>query len=280
MTFKIETITPQIAAEYLSHNVQNNRNLRRDYVEMLARDMASGSFRCTHQGIAFDENGNLIDGQHRLHAVLLSGTPVRMVVARGLVTDMVNSIDKGSQRSLHDTMMITCVGNDEKSRAMRHRDVLNAIAMTGRLNVNNIRKISAREAMLVFENYEDACLSLYKSCTKGIGRKSGVQLAACLAALINGVPEETVRKFVQVFRDADITGCEQYNVQIVLSWRRYLDGLRAKHMRINEDAAYKTMKFVLWNFANNTRLPKTQLVTEEKYPVREEFTALLKRRTA
>ena len=277
MEFKIETITPQIAARYLSHNVQHNRNLRRDYVEMLARDMAKGAFRCTHQGIAFDDEGNLIDGQHRLNAVLLANTPVRMLVTRGLSTDVVNSIDKGSQRSLHDTMMITCTGDDEKSKALRHREVLNAISMIARLNVNGVRKISAREAYLVFETYEDACLSLYRSCTKGLGRKNGVMLAACLSALIHGVPEETIRKFSQVFREANIADCDQYNVQIVLSWRHYLDNLRARHMRINEDAAYKTMRFVLWNFANNTPLSRTTVVDEDKYSVKNEMSALFRR---
>lgn len=280
MKFQIETITPQVAAEYLSHNIHNNRNVRRDYVEMIARDISTGAFRCTHQGIAFDDDGNLIDGQHRLQAILLANNPVRMVVARGLATDMVNSIDKGAQRSLHDTMVITCTGDDERSKALRHREVLNALAMMARLNVHGMRKISAREAMVMFDTYEDACLALYRSCTKGMGRKNGIQMAACLAALIHGVPEETVRKFSQVFRDANIAECEQYNVQIVLSWRHYLDNLRAKHMRLNEDATYKTMQFVLWNFANNTRLAKTGIVDVEKYPVREEMTALLRRRGA
>lgn len=277
MTFQIETITPQIAAQYLSHNVQNNRNLRRDYVETLARDMSRGAFRCTHQGIAFDDNGNLIDGQHRLNAVLLSNTSVRMLVTRGLPTDSVNSIDKGSQRSLHDTMVVSCTGTDEKSKALRHREVLNAISMVARLNVSGVRRISAREAMVMFETYEDACLSLYHACTKGLGRKNGIMLAACLAALMHGVPEETIRKFSQVFREANIADCEQYNVQIVLSWRHYLDSLRARHMRLGEDAAYKTMRYVLWNFANNTALNRTGVVDEEKYQIKEQIAPLFRR---
>ena len=279
-TTQIETITPQIAAEYLTHNVANNRTLRRELVEMLACDMANGAFKCTHQGIAFDDKGNLIDGQHRLNAVLLAQVPVQMMVTRGLQTDAINIIDKGAARSLHDTMAITFSGSDEKSCALRHRDVLNAISHLITLNFSNRRKVSQRDVLTFFEENEDACMYLYRSCRNGSGKKSSAQMAACLCALMHGVLPETIYKFNQVFRDANITGCSQYNVQIVLSWRHYLDNLKAKHMSLNKYAAFYTMQFVLWHFANNTRLQKTAPVSEEKYSVREEITRLLARRSA
>lgn len=278
MNTQIETITPQIASEYLMHNVQNNRSLRRKHIETLASDMASGAFRCTHQGIAFDDKGNLIDGQHRLNAILLANVPVRMMVTRGVPTDIINTVDKGAGRSLRDTMVITYTGMDEKSRALCHRDVLNAISTIIRISFHEQRKVSQHDAITFFEANEEACLSLYRACKGGCGKKSGVQMAACLAALMCGVSEETVRKFNQVFRDANIEGCDPYNVQIVLSWRHYIDGLKAKHMSINAYAMYYTMQFVLWNFANNTRLAKTSQVTEEKFAVREEICNLLQRR--
>ena len=277
MEFRVETITPEVAAEYLQHNVQNNRNLRRNYVEMLARDIQRGAWRCTHQGIAFDDQGNLIDGQHRLSAVLLANKPVRMVVARGLVTDMVNSIDKGAQRSLHDTIMITHTGCDEKSIALRHRDVLGAISRLVSANVSRVNKISAREAVLIFDEYSDACLSLYRIGRIGFGRKNATEMAACLAALINGVPEDAVGKFLRVFREANIQGCEGYNVQIVLQWRHYLDGLRAKHTYLDKRVMYVTTQFVIWNFVNNTSLQRAVPVDDEKYSVKTRVTELFRR---
>lgn len=280
MTFTIETITPQIAAEYLTHNVHNNRSLRRKCVEMLACDMANGAFRCTHQGIAFDDNGNLIDGQHRLNAILLANVPVQMMVARGLSTDMINTVDKGATRSLHDTMSITYTGVDEKSCAIRHRDVLNAISQLISLSLQERRKVSQNDVMIFFEENEEACINLYRICRECSGKKNAVQMAACLCALMYGVPADTIRKFNQVYRDANITGCTNYNVQIVLSWRHYIDGLKAKHMRLNSYAMFYTMQFVLWNFANNTRLQKTAPVNEEKYTVRESVSRLLARRVA
>lgn len=277
MNTTIETITPQIAASYLAHNIQNNRNIKRDYVEMMARDMAAGAFHLTHQGIAFDENGNLIDGQHRLNAVLASNTPVRMMVTRGLATGTIEAVDKGARRSVHDTLIITSNGSDERSRALRHRDVINAITQMTRLNAAK-SKVSPREVCLIFERYEDSCCALMRSCTKGLGKKNGSEMAACLSALINGVPEESVGKFMQVFREANISGCDQYNVQVVLSWRHYIDNLKAKHLRLNDEMLYKTTKLVLWHFVNNTRVSKITEAKENKYDVSDEVKAMISRR--
>jgi hypothetical protein len=53
----------------------------------------------THQGIAFDEFGNLIDGQHRLHAIVKSGKTITCLVSFGVHVDAVSVIDRGLRRS-------------------------------------------------------------------------------------------------------------------------------------------------------------------------------------
>jgi hypothetical protein len=73
-------VTPELAARWLKNNFRN-RSVREDVVSAYARDMANGRWVYTHQGIAFNDRDELIDGQHRLHAVILSGlAAVRMMV--------------------------------------------------------------------------------------------------------------------------------------------------------------------------------------------------------
>ena len=61
---EVVDITPSLAASWLDKN-EHNRPVNWNYVAQLARDMKTGRFTCTHQGIAFDTQGHLIDGQHR-----------------------------------------------------------------------------------------------------------------------------------------------------------------------------------------------------------------------
>ncbi len=72
------------------------------WVAQLAHYMKEGHFQLTHQGIAFNEDGELFDGQHRLLAVMKSGVPVQMVVTRGANSLAWTATDIGVKRSFAD----------------------------------------------------------------------------------------------------------------------------------------------------------------------------------
>lgn len=101
----IEVITPEKADEYLSLN-SGNRSLRKSHIARLAAEMKQGNWQCTHQGIAFNDKGILIDGQHRLHAVKMSGVCVEMQVTRGVKQPdhLSLKIDLSARRSTSDLL--------------------------------------------------------------------------------------------------------------------------------------------------------------------------------
>jgi hypothetical protein len=59
-------ITPAMAREWLEKNIENNRGVGAQVVDAYARDMLAGKWYIPGDPIRFDEDGNLIDGQHRL----------------------------------------------------------------------------------------------------------------------------------------------------------------------------------------------------------------------
>lgn len=98
----IETISPGVAKSYLEKN-KCNRSMSRLHKDKLSRAMQAGEFRTTHQGIAFDVNGDLVDGQHRLTAVVDSGKTVTMLVTRGLPMEAKPLVDNQIRtRSIFD----------------------------------------------------------------------------------------------------------------------------------------------------------------------------------
>jgi hypothetical protein len=98
---KIETITPSKAAEYLKTNTAN-RSHRKEWINKLALMILNDQFELTHCGIAFREDGTLIDGQHRLMAIVQANRPVKMFVARGLNDSSMFGIDQGKIRDATD----------------------------------------------------------------------------------------------------------------------------------------------------------------------------------
>ena len=105
MDLSIETITPKQAEKYLQHNT-SNRNLRKSLVSQYARDMENGKWRLTHQGIAFNCDGTLLDGQHRLKAIIESGVTVQMLVARGVDSKHQLVMDDHAKRSADDALTL------------------------------------------------------------------------------------------------------------------------------------------------------------------------------
>lgn len=111
----IQTITPEDAAMLLQTNV-NNRKLSRRRVEMYANDIKRGMWKLTGDTIKLARNPKtgevrLIDGQHRLHAIVSAGMPIQTVVATGLNEDAFSVIDRGKTRSYNDVLGISNIKN-------------------------------------------------------------------------------------------------------------------------------------------------------------------------
>jgi hypothetical protein len=100
-----ENVTPKVAERLLNAN-QRNRNLRPRRVTALAGAMQRGEWELNGESIKVAEDGSLIDGQHRLAAVMASGVTVPMIVVRGLPSQVLATIDTGAARSIGDTLKL------------------------------------------------------------------------------------------------------------------------------------------------------------------------------
>lgn len=102
MEMRIVTVTPDMAKSFLQFNYKGNRKVRTPWVKDLASRIKRGEWRLTHQGILFDKSGNLIDGQHRCHAIVEANQAVDLVVVHGAEEDAYKVLDQGQKRSLAD----------------------------------------------------------------------------------------------------------------------------------------------------------------------------------
>lgn len=105
MQTEIVKITPEIAESYLSKNVKN-RNIAPSRVDGYARDMVTGRWLFNPNPIVFDTEGVLIDGQHRLHAIVKAKIAVEMLVMRGAPCESINIIDFNKPRSSGDILQL------------------------------------------------------------------------------------------------------------------------------------------------------------------------------
>lgn len=93
----IETITPEMAKEYLTHNTRN-RKIVAAHVDAIARDIRAGNWMMNAQPICFARDGRLLNGQHRLSAVLQAGEAIEVPVMRGLPEEAYATYDIHAKR--------------------------------------------------------------------------------------------------------------------------------------------------------------------------------------
>jgi len=105
-TSSIVLVTPDQAATWLAEHNTHNRNLREARVASYARDMEAGAWRFNGDPIRFASDGTLLDGQHRLSAIMRSGETVQMLVIWGLDPGTQETMDIGAVRTMADALSL------------------------------------------------------------------------------------------------------------------------------------------------------------------------------
>tara|TARA_R110000782_G_scaffold247094_1_gene333797 strand:+ start:372 stop:1163 length:792 start_codon:yes stop_codon:yes gene_type:complete len=103
MKTEIRIITPSAAEEILGRN-PNNRKITKSHVAFLADQMRSGQWQFDGQPIRFDSFGRLLDGQHRLTAIVESGRSIELLVVSGIDEKAFQVMDTGKRRSGSDSL--------------------------------------------------------------------------------------------------------------------------------------------------------------------------------
>lgn len=98
-----EFITAERATHYLEFN-EKNRKLRKETVEVYARDLAQRNWLVSGDTVKFDSTGRLIDGQHRLKAIETSRVGAWTLIVRGVEPDVQRVLDTQARRSAADAL--------------------------------------------------------------------------------------------------------------------------------------------------------------------------------
>lgn len=100
ISMEIIEVSPETAQAWLELNHPKNRRPGPARIARYVKIMKDGSWRLSHQGIAFDEDGWLVDGQHRLMAQVMTNVTLWMTVFRyGTAHAPLTTFDCGGART-------------------------------------------------------------------------------------------------------------------------------------------------------------------------------------
>lgn len=104
-TAGVENVDPATARTWLKSNARN-RHIRPARVARYARDMARGQWQLTGEPVKFTGDGSLLDGQHRLRAIVDADVTVPMLVVRGIAETAQSVMDTGAARRASDALTL------------------------------------------------------------------------------------------------------------------------------------------------------------------------------
>jgi hypothetical protein len=100
---KLVTVSPELATKWLNGHV-NFRPISERTISQYIADIAGGRWQENGETIKLDEHGKLVDGQHRLEAIIRSGKSVESWVFEGARKAILRTVDTGKRRTLGDLL--------------------------------------------------------------------------------------------------------------------------------------------------------------------------------
>lgn len=249
VTVDIELISPTRAIAMLRQN-KANRRIRKEMVKTYARDIRAGKWELNHQGIAFDNSGELVDGQHRLSAIVEANKPVRMMVFRGI--EARDNIDVHIRRSLADTL-----GETPETISV-------AKYLGERFNNAGRKKMTVSEVEDMIHRHRDAidfaCRVLK---TNKAGLKSFVIKAAVASAYYHQTPED-LERFARVLLEGFYTSPKE---MAAIKLRDYLLMIRQPGHRANETDVFLRTQTAIRHFCKGNPITRIHAASGNIYPI-------------
>lgn len=145
-------ITPSMATEMLESSDINYRRLSDARVEQFAQDIKSNKWELNGETIKVNDKGSVIDGQHRLWAIIVANKSIKTWVIRGVdnYETILSTIDTGRARTFADVLRRKGV----KNAAVAASTVRNAMLLeAGKITDSKRRLSSHREQLAFYKNH-------------------------------------------------------------------------------------------------------------------------------
>ena len=235
----IATVTPEMAREWMLKN-NFNRQVRQDIVADYVRQIREGRWCRTHQGIAFTENGMLLDGQHRLLAIIETGIAVPMLIFINEPAENHIAIDGGKRRLALDVVRLEIRGTTTKSK-----HISTVKAMIAGVHCKSQNHLSSQEVLELLRRHyravDWAVELLGKAREIGTPTVLGVIARAYIC-----VPPERLLEFCSML----ITGQGNHpSINLVRNLREFIVKQRDRQEETRR-AMYRRTEYVLQAFLN------------------------------
>jgi hypothetical protein len=258
------TITPEIAKSWLEKNTIN-RSVKENHVDFLVSEIKKGAWKVTHQGVAFSVNDVLLDGQHRLLAIVKSNMAINMLVTFGLQDDAMGIIDGAAiVRNVSDRLKLS--GNDSWVYLQTSVAVFNCITVAA-----NSKKLSVSDIESVAKTMTDECIVILKKYSTATKIKS-ITTAPIYASILlfvyhNPNKLDVALRFLSILTTGEYDSSKKGELTVI-KLRQHLISYGTKY-QLGSKSRLESMavcQYAIMKFASGSDICKMKISEHEIYP--------------
>jgi len=258
MHTQLMQIAPDQAMRWLDGNT-HNRPMDHQYVDYLIAEIKAGRWKLMHQGIAFDEHGVLLDGQHRLWAIALAGLTLPANVTFNAPGESLEYIDSGKTRSRAERMSLN---NRLGLVRTAHLAVLRAMVR----GLEPIRRLSYAEEVQLFGQHkqaiEFAMSHLATSRIKGVSTSTTCAVVARAWYCTDDLAR--LERFCEVLRTGQTRGDDE---DVIILLRDFLGSRDRSSSLANFREHYGKVERALVSFLHGKPLAILRPCPAEMFPL-------------
>lgn len=256
-----EDFDPKRAEQVLEKNT-TNRKLRDGVAEAYGLDMEAGRWTTCPDPICFYDDGALADGQHRMEAIVLSGTTQRFIVVYDLPREAGLNIDRGVPRNIVDNARISGL-NEHLSNDLL--SVTRAIELGG---ASANRRVTDSERLDMIAKHMEAAQWAISHTPKGRAWNNAIIKAALARAWYHETDHDRLGEFCDVIRTGQMNGKRD---SAAVAIREYLTNMAMKGISPTSSGFWRDTFLKVQNaihrFMRGEQLTVIRGVSDEAYPI-------------
>lgn len=177
--YLVMRVTPAQAKKWIKGGNIDNRKIRWEAVAAIADAMTRGEWKVTPECITFSKTMRILNGQHRLLAIILCGLTIELTVSFGWPDEIYQDIDVGITRTKDDIFKLGS-------------KVTSAIGTVAWF-LFNIKKPTSTQFQVYSEKLSPLFRELLEYCpSNATYYASAVAKIAAIASILNGVDKDYV----------------------------------------------------------------------------------------
>lgn len=251
MSVSVVMVSPEVAARWLESNTHNRP--MRNVVNQYAADMAAGRWTFDAAAICFNSEGRLLNGQHRLRAVVESGQTVPFQVARNVPDEAMKTMDTGAKRSAADYFSLE--GN-KNTAVLASSSKLAILYTDGRIYKDRKYHFTSTSELSQFVDENE---DIAKWATIGNDRRKGISAPPTVIAVAGwAIGRKAGQRDAEDFIHQLATRANLGERHPILALDSRLRTIKDNKQRVSH-REYLTIFFRCWNYCREGRLEISQI---------------------